>query len=875
MHAWENCKENVMPTRRGRAISKIVKMTKPESRSQKELKLEKEREAFESQLKDIEGHPEPILLWTRYVKWIEANYPKGDLVRMLAPVLERATQSLMETDRYTEDKRCLRLWIRYADIDKSREMEIFNFLDNKSYFSTLSLFYIARAVVAEKNGNVRLADDTYKLGINRGAEPLDKLKSRKRHFERRMARRWLDQKNKEEDDNTVSAAAISDTRQETTSSAGKEVGGYDAGSGLRQLVDNFPECAGRRSVKPLRERPVSEDGVVPPYCADKDESQSTRRSRKSRTSKKKRTAGDTKKKIGKRKSNKQMRWAFKRSDVGTGVSEMSFEELRAARYAKLFSPELSRKRESAVPHTTETAGMQSAVIGRRLSFSAGLTSTVLGKGSNTATAKPVIATGAAAASEAARCDSDDVTINTKNVLRDLADAFASPSVSWGGQENDNDVENKSFKVGTAGSTFAIFADDTEIHPPPVSKLDDVKTPFAIFADAENGESPYAAPSPVIGTRHVDPENERDDDACLSDQENAPPAGSCASRSDRPFRTLDTEEVRQSVLQPLPLPKAEEERDDVVSAARSPRWAETLRLRTDGSHSNESYNSPVRIKSPPQVHRVIRVSSAGPLSKKKDFSYASVHQQTSSPAIRRASKNSNLRRRTASPAAFKDLVRGLYEDGSDDDDSDDENGGNTVDVKAALALLDEDDDTVSSLATSPKSVDSKTTKEIKSAYRALAFKYHPDRPGGAKERFQDLREAYEALTSGEEIKVEDRLFEDLKDAVVVHKNIPLALSAWESILNRGMPVDQYAFVYLFEALRTCEDRCVLEELERATDRSVLVCEAEAYNDYLSTLSDEGKAGIDRAMEVIQKMDALGLEVDQTVARRVFSYMSGVS
>mgnify|MGYP007000072502 CR=1 len=55
-----------------------------------------------------------------------------------------------------------------------------------------------------------------------------------------------------------------------------------------------------------------------------------------------------------------------------------------------------------------------AVIGRRLSF-------------NTSMA----AAPSAVKQSIVSADEDDVTINTKNVLHDLADAFASPGLSWG------------------------------------------------------------------------------------------------------------------------------------------------------------------------------------------------------------------------------------------------------------------------------------------------------------------------------------------------------------------------------------------------------------------------------------------------------------
>ncbi|NLE67719.1 MAG: DnaJ domain-containing protein [Lentisphaerae bacterium] len=42
---------------------------------------------------------------------------------------------------------------------------------------------------------------------------------------------------------------------------------------------------------------------------------------------------------------------------------------------------------------------------------------------------------------------------------------------------------------------------------------------------------------------------------------------------------------------------------------------------------------------------------------------------------------------------------------------------------------------------------KTPADIRRAYRRLANRYHPDKPGGDTERFQVLGEAYALLTQG--------------------------------------------------------------------------------------------------------------------------------
>jgi DnaJ-class molecular chaperone len=45
-------------------------------------------------------------------------------------------------------------------------------------------------------------------------------------------------------------------------------------------------------------------------------------------------------------------------------------------------------------------------------------------------------------------------------------------------------------------------------------------------------------------------------------------------------------------------------------------------------------------------------------------------------------------------------------------------------------------------------ESASTEEIKQAFHNLAFKYHPDRPGGDEKRFKEINEAYQTLSNSD-------------------------------------------------------------------------------------------------------------------------------
>lgn len=55
--------------------------------------------------------------------------------------------------------------------------------------------------------------------------------------------------------------------------------------------------------------------------------------------------------------------------------------------------------------------------------------------------------------------------------------------------------------------------------------------------------------------------------------------------------------------------------------------------------------------------------------------------------------------------------------------------------------------------------------IKKAYRRMAMRYHPDRDGGSRERFLQIAEAYEVLTSVKQSKAKHPEYSDLQMAIL--------------------------------------------------------------------------------------------------------------
>lgn len=125
----------------------------------------------------------------RYIEWVQTSYASGQKDRLLLSILERATNELVHISKYHNDVRYLELWIQRSDLLRDPE-EIFDYLYKHRIAERLSLFYIAWAWLLEHKGNYAKAQFVYELGRNRSAQPLDRLLSRQKQFERRLFRQW-------------------------------------------------------------------------------------------------------------------------------------------------------------------------------------------------------------------------------------------------------------------------------------------------------------------------------------------------------------------------------------------------------------------------------------------------------------------------------------------------------------------------------------------------------------------------------------------------------------------------------------------------------------------------------------------------------------
>eukprot|EP01039_Chlorochromonas_danica_P008959 gene8959-9887_t len=183
---WEDAKENVLPSKKGRSI-KTFKDNLLASKDEL-VELKTTEEGFMTSLSSTSDPREKLSIYCQLVKWARKAFPHN--ASKLKEVLEKCTTELKHEKSLYNDERYVALWIEYADLVRD-QAEIFSFLYTNKIGERLALFWIAWAYVAEKDGNSKAADQIFQKGLKRLAEPKETIQKRYHQFQRRMARQFL------------------------------------------------------------------------------------------------------------------------------------------------------------------------------------------------------------------------------------------------------------------------------------------------------------------------------------------------------------------------------------------------------------------------------------------------------------------------------------------------------------------------------------------------------------------------------------------------------------------------------------------------------------------------------------------------------------
>ncbi|TFK26549.1 hypothetical protein FA15DRAFT_615434 [Coprinopsis marcescibilis] len=188
----EAAKENVQPLATGRRVTALSALLAT-PHAQRDAKLAATRNRLrinvELALEDEDG--DPLEAYCRLVYWTLENYPQGHSAESgLLELLEEATRVLKDHNDGVcrGDLKYLKLWLLYASYVE-RPTIIYQFLLANDIGANFALLYEEHAAVLERDGRKQEADEVYRLGIARKADPLDHLGSRYQEFQKRMMTR--------------------------------------------------------------------------------------------------------------------------------------------------------------------------------------------------------------------------------------------------------------------------------------------------------------------------------------------------------------------------------------------------------------------------------------------------------------------------------------------------------------------------------------------------------------------------------------------------------------------------------------------------------------------------------------------------------------
>ncbi|KAI0266521.1 Mad3/BUB1 homology region 1-domain-containing protein [Gloeopeniophorella convolvens] len=185
----EAAKENIQPLASGRKATALsAVLSTPHAQRESKLAATRARLRINIEVAIEDDDDDPLEAYCQLIYWTVENYPQGHSAESgLLELLEEATRVLKDhrDGIWRSDLRYLKLWVLYASYVE-RPIVIYRYLLANEVGTTFALLYEEFAAVLERNGRRTDADETYLLGINRQASPVERLQTKHREFQRRM-----------------------------------------------------------------------------------------------------------------------------------------------------------------------------------------------------------------------------------------------------------------------------------------------------------------------------------------------------------------------------------------------------------------------------------------------------------------------------------------------------------------------------------------------------------------------------------------------------------------------------------------------------------------------------------------------------------------
>ncbi|XP_034479004.1 uncharacterized protein LOC117785203 [Drosophila innubila] len=182
---FDNAKENIQPLASGRNVS-LLQASLCQDATQE---LSAQRKQLELDIKNYSGD-DPLQPWYAYICWIEQSYPAGGSNSGLQKVMHKCLARFEQDERYKQDPRLIKLFIKFMG-NQGDKIECYQEMYNSGIGTMLADFYIAWAYSYDLGGNMRKANEIFRLGIDCRAQPLEELKEAHQHFGYTVAQRMM------------------------------------------------------------------------------------------------------------------------------------------------------------------------------------------------------------------------------------------------------------------------------------------------------------------------------------------------------------------------------------------------------------------------------------------------------------------------------------------------------------------------------------------------------------------------------------------------------------------------------------------------------------------------------------------------------------
>lgn len=112
---FDNAKENIQPLASGRNAERLEAALNAESQHEIHEQINEQRREFERAIDSYSGD-DPLEIWYNYIQWIEQSYPKSGKETALNDVISTCLSKFENEDRYRQDRRMIKLFIKYVSV---------------------------------------------------------------------------------------------------------------------------------------------------------------------------------------------------------------------------------------------------------------------------------------------------------------------------------------------------------------------------------------------------------------------------------------------------------------------------------------------------------------------------------------------------------------------------------------------------------------------------------------------------------------------------------------------------------------------------------------------------------------------------------------